>query len=280
LISSRLPIIVLAGAADDLNVQLANVLLRSYCKSYAVLSESASGVAIEPADGIFETPDQFLINGCLCCLGSVTLMAQLTRLLRAQRREQKYQGLLVIAGSHTRCDLLIDQLRQPLLADLVQVKSVVYAAHKISEIQSDAITSADVVYLSPNENESSVLTAPWLLALPGNDDRVFTFDIQQLRDLEKLSESTNSDNHWPAEKIFSRQNAHRLFEQAAMQGICFEAVLHTQRAWYHWKVLQDRKYTLLMQETTYRRNSYLHGALKSELPKRLAALRNALEFEN
>jgi hypothetical protein len=279
---SRLPIIVLAGPADDLKLRLSNHLMESNARSYAIVAESALGDRIARAVGDSaqpnHKPNQISIDGCLCCVGAVTLMAKLMRLLRADRQKKMHQGLLVVAGTQTKLDALIDQLRQPLLANLVEVKTVIYATHEMTEAQADAIASADIVYSSQIVENPSVLSAPWLLELPGSDKRVCTLANQHLPDLFSLMNSTNCKGVWPAEKVFSRQKAHSLFEQAAKDGVCFDAVLHTPRAWYRWKTPSDEKYATLPQETTYRRHSYLHCWPGTPMQERFAALLNSIEI--
>jgi hypothetical protein len=278
LIPSRLPIIILAGAADDLKVRLANQLNGSQARSFAIVVESTLGDRIALAAGGSAQPNQISIDGCLCCVGAVTLMAKLMRLLRADRQKRMYQGLLVVAGTHTKSDTLIDQLRQPLLANLVEVKTVIYATHDMTDAQADAIASADVIYSSQIVDNPSVLSARWLRELPGSDERVCAPADQRLPDLTSLMSPTNCKGVWPAEKIFSRQKAQSLLEQAAKDGVCFDAVLRTPRAWYRWKAPGDEKYATLPEETTYRRHSYLHCSPGTTMQEQFAALLNSIEI--
>jgi hypothetical protein len=278
LIPSRLPIIILAGPADDLKVQLAKHLIGFHARSFAIVAESALGDRIALAVWGSAQPNQISIDGCLCCVGAVTLMAKLMRLLRADRQKRMHQGLLVVAGTQTKSDAFIDQLRQPLLANLVEVKTVIYATHEMTEAQADAIACADVVYSSQIVDNPSVLSARWLRELPGSDERVYTLANQRLPDLFSLMNPINCKGVWPAEKIFLRQKAQSLLEQAAKDGICFDAVLRTPRAWYRWRVSGDEKYATLPQETTYRRHSYLHCSPGTTMQEQFAVLLNSLEF--
>jgi hypothetical protein len=258
-VGRRLPIIVLTGPVDDLKVQLANFLLKTSASSYALVSETAISASIAVRDRSPGNSERFTVDGCLCCIGAVTLMAQITRLLRAQRRENNYQGLLLIAGAQTKSAVLMDQLRQPVLADLVEVSTVVYTASELLVTQAEEIAAADIVFLNENPMPTSeVISDRWLHELPGSQERVFTTDVANFHDFASLKSSTRYEAIWPAEKIFDRQKLQRLFNQATEDNLSFDAVFRTQRAWYRWRVLDDTKHLSPMLETTYRRQSYLH----------------------
>jgi hypothetical protein len=257
-VGRRLPIVVLTGPAEHLKVQLANALLNTITTSYAVISETALSAAITPPDRLERKLEKFTVDGCLCCVGAVTLLAQLTRLLRAQRREKTYEGLLLIAGPQSKSAALIDQLRQPLLADLVEVSTVVYAATKLIEAQTEEIACADGVFLSTEQTPTpSAESAAWLDELPGNDERTVTNEVTQLLSFGSPSHDTGNKVVWAAERVFDRRSLQTLFDQAAQAGLCFDAVFHTHRAWYRWKVLSREERSFSMLETTYRRQSYL-----------------------
>jgi hypothetical protein len=258
-VGRRLPIIVLTGPVDDLKARLANFLLNTSASSYALVSETAMSDLIASVDQSPKDLERFTVDGCLCCIGAVTLMAQITRFLRSQRRENKYQGLLLVAGTQTKSAVLIDQLRQPVLADLVEVSAVVYAASELLLTQAEEVTVADIVFLNQKHLPSlQALSAGWLYELPGSQERVFTTDVGRFHDLTKLKGSVRYEAIWPAEKTFDRRNLQNLLAQAAKDGLCFDAVFRTQRAWYRWRVLSATKHLSPMLETTYRRQSYLH----------------------
>jgi hypothetical protein len=268
-VGHRLPIIVLTGPADELKAQLAHLILKfsalhssalsSSALAYAVVSESAISASIAKSNPSAKSLETFSVDGCLCCIGAVTLMAQVTRLLRAQRRENQYQGILVIAGAQTKCAALIDQLRQPLLAELVYVSTVVHVGSKILQADADEISAADIVYCSQEQQAELRLISPlWLADLPGGEDRVFTSQIEQAHDLVLPKSAIVNKVIWPAEKSFDRQKLQSLFDEAVKDGLCFDAVFHTQRAWYRWRVLNITQHLAPILETAYRRQSYLY----------------------
>jgi hypothetical protein len=278
-VGRRLPIIVVTGPADDLKVQLANSLLKTSATSYALVSESAIGASISGSGQSPQSAEKFNVDGCLCCIGAVTLMAQLTRLLRAQRRGNNYQGILLVAGAQTKSSALIDLLRQPILAGLVEVSTVVYICPKILESQAEDIMAADVVYCS-QEHVADLLAkpAPWLADLPGAEDRVLASDIAQLQDLILLQRAQANKAIWPAERTFDRQKLQNLFDQAAKDGLCFDAVFRTQRAWYRWRVLRNTQHLAPILETAYRRQSYLNWYPTESFQKGFNAVRSAIEY--
>jgi hypothetical protein len=222
------------------------------------MSETALSAAITPSDCADRKLEKFTVDGCLCCLGAVTLMAQLTRLLRAQRREKTYQGLLLIAGAQSKSATLIDHLRQPVLADLVEVSTVVYASTTLIDAQTEEIACADVVFLSGEQTPTlSAVSSAWLEELPGSDERKVTNEVTQLLSFGPSSCETGNKVVWAAERVFDRQRLQPLFNQAAQAGLCFDAVFRTSRAWYRWKALSREEGSFTMLETTYRRQSYL-----------------------
>jgi hypothetical protein len=286
-VGHRLPIIVLTGPADELKAQLANLILKSSALhpsalsssalSYAVVSESAISASIAKSNQSAKSLETFSVDGCLCCIGAVTLMAQLTRLLRAQRRENQYQGILVVAGAHTKCAVLIDQLRQPLLAELVYVNTVVHVCLKILQVDADEISASDIVYCSQEQQDELRLTpALWLADLPGGEDRVFTSHIDQAHDLVLPKSATINKVIWPAEKTFDRQKLQNFFDKAVKDGLCFDAVFRTQRAWYRWRVLNNTQHLAPILETAYRRQSYLHWYPTEGSQARFNALKSAI----
>jgi hypothetical protein len=280
-VGRRLPIIVLTGPVDDLKAQLASFLLKSSASSYAVISESAIGASIAGSDQSAQGANTFNVDGCLCCIGAVTLMAQLTRLLRAQRRENKYQGILLVAGAQTKSPVLIDQLRQPLLAELMEVSTVVYTCSKVFAAHAEEVEAADIVFCSQEFQAALDLTpATWLADLPGSDDRLLVSDVAQLRDLARPPSTRINQFAWPAEKIFDRQKLQKLFEQAAKDGLHFDAVFHTQRAWYRWRVLNNTQHQAPILETAYRRQNYLHWYPTVGSQMVFNALKLAIEFQD
>jgi hypothetical protein len=273
-VASRLPITVLTGPVDDLKVQLAHFLIKTSTSTYVVVSDEATSALIAP-----EGLEKFNVDGCLCCIGAVTLMAQLTRLLRTQRREKKYQNILLVAGAQTKSAALLDLLRQPLLADLVVVSSVIFACSKILMNQAEDIVAADVVYYgSQLISDEPSTPATWLTDLPGSDDRVFVSDMALLKDGPLAVNNTEDRTVWPAEMTFDRQNLQNLFDQAAKDGLRFDAVFHTQRAWYRWRVIGNAQPVAPLQETTYRRHSYLHWHSSQESLAAFRALTAAIAF--
>jgi hypothetical protein len=277
-VGRRLPVIVLTGPADDLKVQLANDVLKALAFSYAVVSESVIGALITQSNQSDQGVKTLNVDGCLCCIGAVTLMAQLTRLLRAQRRDNQYPGILLVAGAQTKSAVLIDQLRQPLLAELVEVSTVVYACSKVLAAQADDIAASDVVYCNQKQTAELPFTpATWLADLAGSDERVFIRDVAQLQVFAPPTKTTMNKVVWPAEESFDRQKLQSLFEQAVKTGLHFDAVFRTQRAWYRWARLNNTKLEATMLETTYRRQSYLHGYPTEGTQMAFNALKLAIE---
>jgi hypothetical protein len=204
-------------------------------------------------------------------------MAQLTRLLRAQRRENQYQGILVVAGAQTKSAALIDQLRQPLLVELVYVSTVVHVGPKILAAHVDDISAADIVYCSHEQQAELRLALPlWLADLPSGEDRVFTSQIEQANDLVLPKSATINKVIWPAEKTFDRQKLQNLFDKAVKDGLCFDAVFRTQRAWYRWRVLNNTQHLAPILEMAYRRQSYLHWYPTEGSQARFNALKSAI----
>jgi hypothetical protein len=280
-VGRRLPIIVVTGPADDLKAQLATSLLKTSASSYALVSESAIGVSINGADPSPQSVKKFSVDGCLCCIGAITLMAQLTRLLRAQRLENNYQGILLVAGAQTKSSVLIDLLRQPILAELLEVKTVVYICPEMLESQAEDIMAADVLYCGQEYGaDLTAQPAAWLADLPGTEDRVLASDIAQLQDLTMLHRPQASKAVWPAERIFDRQKLQNLFHQAAKDGLCFDAVFRTQRAWYRWRVLRNTQHLAPALETAYRRQSYLNWYPTEGVQEAFNALKSAIEYSD
>jgi hypothetical protein len=280
-VGRRLPIIVITGPVDDLKVQLANSLLKTSASSYAVLSESSMSASIAGTNHSPQGVEKFNVDGCLCCIGAVTLMAQLTRLLRAQRRESKYQGILLVAGVQTKSAVLIDHLRQPLLSELIEVSTVVYTCIGILKAQTEEIVVADVLYFSQEQEADFLATqSSWLADLPGSEDRVLASDVAQLKDFGLVKSTAMHKVVWPAEKTFDRQKLQNLFNQAAKDGLRFDAVFHTQRAWYRWRVLSDAEHLAPMLETTYRRQCYLHWYPTEGSQPAFNDLKSAIEFQD
>jgi hypothetical protein len=274
----RLPVIVLTGPADDLKVLLAKSL-DEVLTSFAFMSETTLGVEISRLDRV-------AIDGCMCCVGAVTLMTHITRLLRVQRNDRRYEGLLLVAGAQTKTAELIDLLRQPLLNNLISVSKVIYANHRLMIEQSEELAAADIVY-SGRTLEQQVGNS-WLLELPGWQQRVFLSDQAHLQHFVLSNTNTNTISKatsneriiWPETKIFDRQSLKRLFDQAYIDGLRFDAVFRTQRAWYRWTALENSKYPVHMRETTFRHNSYLHCYPTKEAEKLLLALKHRIESED
>ncbi len=281
MVGRRLPIIVVTGPADDLKAQVATSLLKTSSSSYALVSESTIGASIDGADQPPQSVKKFGVDGCLCCIGAVTLMAQLTRLLRAQRRENSYQGILLVAGAQTKSSVLIDLLRQPILAELVEVKAVVYICPEMLESQAENIMVADVLYCGQGYMVDLLAKpAAWLADLPGSEDRVLASDIAQLQDLTMLQRPQANKAVWPAERTFDRQRLQNLFDQAAKVGLCFDAVFRTQRAWYQWRLLKNTQHLAPTLETAYRRHSYLNWYPTEGVQEAFEALKSAIEYRD
>jgi hypothetical protein len=279
-VGRRLPILVMTGPAADLKAQLANFVLKSLAVSYAVVSESAIGASIAGSDQPAQNVKTFTVDGCLCCIGAVTLMAQLTRLLRAQRRENKYQGILLVAGAQTNSAVLIDLLRQPLLAELVEVSTVIYICSKVLLADAEEVACADVVFFGQKCPADLRLTPEmWFTELPGSEDRVFTSDIAHLQDLAVPKSTTINKVVWPAENVFDRQKLQNIFDQAVKDGLHFDAVFRTQRAWYRWALLNNTRPNAPMLETAYRRQSYLHWCPTEGSQMAFNALKLAIESQ-
>lgn len=281
MVGGRLPILILTGPAEDLKVRLANSLVQSSASSYAVIAESAMSAMIVEQEQAVQRPRRFNVDGCLCCVGAVTLMAQLTRLLRAQRRENNHRGILLVAGAQTKSAVLLDQLRQPLLADLVKVSTVVYVCSRVLEIQADDIVAADVLYAGEQQNGVKPLDSThWLADLPGNEDRVLMSDFAQLPGLVLPVRDARNKMVWPAERVFDRQKLQRLFEQAAKDGLYFDAVFRTQRAWYRWRKQCNAQRLAPTLETAYRRQSYLHWHPSEGTEITFNTLKSAIAIED
>jgi hypothetical protein len=271
----------MTGPADDLKAQLANSLLKTSASSYALVSESAINASIAGTDQSPQSVEKFNVDGCLCCIGAVTLMAQLTRLLRAQRRGNNYQGILLVAGAQTKSSVLIDLLRQPILAELVEVSTVVYIFPKMLESQAEDIMAADILYCGQG-HVADLLAKPaaWLADLPGAENRVLASDVAQLQDLIVPQRTQANKAIWPAERTFDRQKLQSLFEQAAKDGLCFDAVFRTQRAWYRWRVLRNTQHLAPTLETAYRRQSYLNWYPTEGVQEAFNALKLAIKASN
>jgi hypothetical protein len=243
--AERLPIIVFIGPSSPLKVQLAGKIATDLLPlRYAVFSD--------PGTDLFGPTfsDRIELAGCMCCIGAMTLMAQLTTLLRRERRENKYAGLLLIAGAKADAAQLIDQLRQPLLIDLVEVINVIYVTQTLIEEQSLVITSADTIFTSTNRLVSKS-ESRWLSRLAGSDERRIVSDRLGLTRRAEALLPSDFKRTWPAETCFDRQQLSAFFHRHEALSIAFDGVFHTQRAWYRWHGINAT-----MEETGYRRQSY------------------------
>jgi hypothetical protein len=241
--AERLPIIVFSGPSTQLKVQLATHVATQAKPTveYTVLSDLAP-----EAFGSVLT-NRLQLSGCMCCVGAVTLMTQLMALLRRQRREKTCSGILLIGGAALDCSALIDQLRQPLLIDLVEITKVIYAAQNLNEAHSAAITTADTVFTPSTE-----IHFDWLRNLAGSNDRTIVSSTQVLMSEGKQLISSDYKQIWSAQTVFDRQRVLTILQSYDAYQCAIDGVFRTQRAWYRWRGTQAT-----LEETSYRRNSYL-----------------------
>jgi hypothetical protein len=241
--AERIPIIVLSGPSTQLKVQLASDLVTQAKPTveYTVLSDLA------PDAFGSELTNRLQLSGCMCCVGAVTLMSQLMALLRSLRREKPHSGILLIGSAALDCSTLIDQLRQPLLIELIEITKVIFAAQTLNEAHLTAITTADTLF-----TPSAAVHFDWLRELAGSDDRTIVSGTHALMFEGKQPISSDFKHIWSAQTVFDRQRVLTILQRYSAYQNVIDGVFRTERAWYRWRGTQAT-----LEETSYRRNSFL-----------------------
>jgi hypothetical protein len=241
--AERIPIIVLSGPSTQLKVQVASDLVTQAKPTveYTVLSD------ISPDAFGSAFPDRLQLAGCMCCVGAVTLLTQLMALLRRQRREKTHSGIMLLGGAALDCSTLIDQLRQPLLIDLVEITKVIYVSQSLNQAHLTAITTADTLF-----TPAAAVHVDWLQDLAGSDDRVLVSGTQGLMAEGKQAISSDFKHVWPEKTVFDRARLLATLQRFGAYQSAIDGVFRTERAWYRWRGTQTS-----FEETSYRRNSYL-----------------------
>jgi hypothetical protein len=259
--AERIPIIVFSGPSTHLKVRLASEMA-AQAKSmveYTVLSD------LPPKAFDLELPNRLQLSGCMCCAGAVTLLTQLMAFLRRQRLEKTPSGILLIGGDALDSSILIDQLRQPLLVNLIEITKVIYAAQSLNEMHSAAITTADTVF-----TPSADVHFDWLRNLAGSDDRMIVSGAQALMSEARQPISSDDKQVWSAQTVFDRQRLLTVLRRYETYQGAIDGVFRTERAWYRW--LGTRA---TLEETSYRRNSYL----QINLPKQEKGLLQRISLQ-
>jgi hypothetical protein len=271
--AKRLPFIVLTGPTDSLKFELARTIRSADdTRRFLVLTDVLGVLGVSDLSdhqanyqAQSDSENSLRIAGCLCCTGAVTLLTKVIQLLRAERRQKNYDAVLVVAGPSTEGAKLLDHLRQALLAELIEVQNVIYISSTSPKIEQSAeITVADFV-VTPDQPHTDE-EMQWVHELPGHQERVFRSTLDFSAHFTAL---VNAPNHstlryrvWPPTKVFNRQAITTLTEKYVAQGLAFDAVFRTERAWYRWQLKATHVHC---EETTYRRQSYVSSCSSFEL---------------
>jgi hypothetical protein len=246
-----LPIILIVGPDDSVKVNLA---LR-WREEFSIQGKSWA-LAVN-SDYAVENATQ--IPACLCCTGKATLLSKLTQLLRRQRQNPTFEGIILVANAGADVLVTLEQLGQPLLQGLVFVSQVVYYVQQERRFQAEVALNSDLVIGASFEKGLNP-------AVNGEHAEHFERrhfynppDCSNLR-ITSLSLTSNENPHtgtlfrWPVDAVFNRSNLETIFDnQGSMYGM-FDAVFRTKREWYRWNYSEQR---LIKAVALFRRESYL-----------------------
>jgi hypothetical protein len=268
----RLPIVLIVGSDDHLKLNLA-VLWRdefaAQAKSWALLVNTEHSAK-----------DATHIPACLCCTGKPTLFTKLTQLLRSQRQNPAFEGIILVANSKADILVTLDQLGQPLLQSLLWVSNVVYCVQDGQRFEPELALNSDMVI---GKAPSAAMDTSSGIRQASHFSRqhfVDFFDCSALKNLAQIGSfseqfSRESLFRWPVDKLFNRTQLETIFNNQARALGPFDAVFRTQREWYRWTYEEQ---TLSKTVASFRRESYL-SLVHAQEPQLLLPLLDSISAQ-
>ena len=251
LVQKKLPVMVLTGMNDTTKNDVLNTWHRHTKGNWAVLSNA---VCLAKNSGHM----RFTLGGCACCTGRVALMTALTKVLREFRRPPALlkpnilpvQGVVIELPASGDSAAMMDQLNQPLLADLIDVQLVLHVrSTRGVEPSAAEIAMMNTAWLIA-DTESAV-KAELLEKVSTCSETVFllseSFAHDVARHLMLRNQAVPSRVLFDTKTIFNRTALRALLAQntASWMG---KGVFRTEREWYgyengQWCVTRFRRYS-------------------------------------
>lgn len=242
---SKLPVIVLTGGDPRTKNDVLKAWFEYTNGTWAVLS-SSDAIAAQSSEM------RFALGGCACCTGKLTLMTTLTKVLREFRRPniRPIEGVVIELPAGGDTATMVDQLAQPLLENLIDVRLVMH----VLPIEHGTETSAQDASL-----ETAWLVLSQDLPLPvGLSVKVSTCSKTILISTDSFAAQVAQHQNLRYEACLGRRiyESNFIFNRSALYKLIAEnsgfrassGVFRTERDWYRcdngqWAITRFRRYS-------------------------------------